>query len=112
MHQINNLNLEQKVGLKCSKLVESRGTYNTNSQIKYKTTMLKSSLCGCIDACILVNRDMIVNNTGTAVAPNNRNKKVIFKNCVPLTNCISEVNNTQADKPKYIDIVMPMCNLI
>ena len=43
--------------------------------------MLKSSLCGYIDACILVNRDMIVNNTGTAVAPNNRNKKVIFKNC-------------------------------
>ena len=24
---------------------ESRGTYNLNSQIKFKTTMLKSSLC-------------------------------------------------------------------
>ena len=24
---------------------ESRGTYNVNSQIKFKTTMLKSSLC-------------------------------------------------------------------
>ena len=24
---------------------ESRGTYNVNSQIKFKTTMLRSSLC-------------------------------------------------------------------
>ena len=33
---------------------ESRGTYNVNSQIKYKTTMLKSSLCDYSDAYILV----------------------------------------------------------
>ena len=29
---------------------ESRGTYNVNSQIKFKTTMLKSSLCDYSDA--------------------------------------------------------------
>ena len=33
---------------------ESRGTYNVNSQIKFKTTMLKSSLCDYHDAYILV----------------------------------------------------------
>ena len=33
---------------------ESRGTYNINSQIKFKTTMLKSSLCDYSDAYILV----------------------------------------------------------
>ena len=33
---------------------ESRGTYNVNSQIKFKTTMLKSSLCDYSDAYILV----------------------------------------------------------
>ena len=33
---------------------ESRGTYNTNSQVKFKTTMLKSSLCDYSDAFILV----------------------------------------------------------
>ena len=33
---------------------ESRGTYNTNSQIKFKTTMLKSSLRDYRDAYILV----------------------------------------------------------
>ena len=32
----------------------SRGTYYINSQIKFKTSMLKSSLCDCIDAYILV----------------------------------------------------------
>ena len=29
---------------------ESRGKYNVNSQIKYKTAMLKSSLCDYSDA--------------------------------------------------------------
>ena len=28
------------------------------------------------------------------------------------TNCISEINNAQVDNAKYIDIVMPMYNLI
>ena len=32
---------------------DSRGTYNTNSQIRFKTSMLKSSLCDCSDAYIL-----------------------------------------------------------
>ena len=38
--------------------------------------------------------------------------KVIFKNCAPFTNCISEINNTQTDNAKDIDSVMPMYNLI
>ena len=33
---------------------ESRGTYNVGSQIKFKTTMLKSNLCDYGDAYILV----------------------------------------------------------
>ena len=33
---------------------ESRGKYNYEKQIKFKTTMLKSSLCGYSDAYILV----------------------------------------------------------
>ena len=53
---------------------ESRGTYKVNSQIKFKTTMLKSSLCDYSDAYILVKENITVNNTGTAAAPNNRNK--------------------------------------
>ena len=92
---------------------ESRGTYNVNSQIKFKTTMLKSSLCDYSDAYILVKGTITVNKTTAAYADeNNTNKRVRFKNCAPITNCISEINNTQVDNAKDIDIVMPIYNLI
>ena len=69
---------------------ESRGTYNVNSQIKFKTTMLKSSLCDYSDAYFLVKGSISVNNTAAAsAAVNNDDKKVIFKNCAPFTNCIN-----------------------
>ena len=91
---------------------ESRGAYNVNSQIKFKTTMLKSSLCDYSDAYILVKGTISVNNTAAQGAAANNTNKVIFKNCTPFTNCISEINNTQIDNAKDIDIVMPMYNLI
>ena len=92
---------------------ESRGTYNVNSQIKFTTTILKSGLCDYSDAYILVKGSITVNNTDAEdTDANNTNKKVIFKNCVPFTNFISEINNTQADNAKDIDIVMSIYNLI
>ena len=55
---------------------ESRGTYNVNSQIKLKNTMLKSSLCDYSDAYIIVKRTITVNNTAAdGAAANNINKK-------------------------------------
>ena len=90
---------------------ESRGAYNVNSQIKFKTTMLKSSLCDYSDAYILVKGIISVNNNAADGAAAN-NRKVIFKNCAPFTNCISEINNTQVDNAKDIDIVIPMYRLI
>ena len=75
--------------------------------------MLKSSLCDYSDAYILVKGTISVTNTAAAGANvNNTNKKVIFKNCAPFTNCISAINNTQIDNAKDIDIVMPMYTLI
>ena len=54
-----------------------------------------------------------VNNNAAAGADgNNYGKKVIFKNCVPFTYCLSKENNTQIDNAEYIDIVMPTYNLI
>ena len=92
---------------------ESRGVYNVNSQIKFKSTMLKSSLCDYSDAYVLVKGTVAVNNTAATDADaNNTNKKRIFKNCAPFTNCISEISNTQVDNTKDIDTVMPMYNLI
>ena len=72
-----------------------------------------SSLCDYSDAYILVKGNISVNNNvGAGAALNNIGKKVIFKNCAPFTNCISKINNTQIDNAEYIDIVMPMYNLI
>ena len=53
-----------------------------------------------------------MSNTGTAAVPNDREKKVIFKNCAPFTNCISGINNTQVDDAHDIDVVIPMYNSI
>ena len=94
---------------------ESRGAYNVNSQIKFKTAMLKSSLCDYSDAYILVKGTITIHERGADVAArqaDERNKGVSFKNCAPFINCISEINNTQIDNAKNIDIVMPMYNLI
>ena len=72
---------------------ESRGTYNTNSQIRFKTSMLRTSLCDYSDAYILAKGTITVANTTAADADaNNTNKKVIFKNYEPLTSCISRIN--------------------
>ena len=40
-----------------------------------------------------------------------RNKEVIFGNCAPLTDCISEKNNTQVDNANDIDVVRSMYDL-
>ena len=39
---------------------QSRGVYNVNSEIRFKTTMLKSILCDYIDAYIFVKREITV----------------------------------------------------
>ena len=41
-----------------------------------------------------------------------RNKGVKFKNCVPFTEFISNINNTQIDNARDIDLVMSIFNLI
>ena len=94
---------------------ESRGTYNVNSQIKFKTTMLKSSLCDYSDAYILVKGTITITGARADAAArqaDERDKGVAFKTCAPFTNCISKINNTLVDNTKFIDIVMPMYNLI
>ena len=51
MHQIIHVNLEQKMIEKKSVEINTRGTYNTNSQIKFKTSTLKLRLCDYSDCC-------------------------------------------------------------
>ena len=66
---------------------QSDRKYNINSQIKFKTSTLRSNLC-----------DYTVPNIGTATNP--QQKKRIIKNCAPFTNCINEMNDTQIDNAK------------
>ena len=94
---------------------QSNGVYRTNSQIKFKTTMLKLSLCGYSDTCILVKRRITITGTeADAVArrADERSKGVIFKSCTPFNNYISKINNTKVDNAKDLDVVMQRNNLI
>ena len=75
--------------------------------------MLRSSLCDYSDAYILVTGTITVTYTAAQDQPNyDANKKVIFKNCAPFTNCISRINNTKVDDAHDIDIVISMYNSI
>ena len=94
---------------------QSRGTYNTNSDNRFKTNMIKSSLCDYSDAYILVKGRISITGAGAdadARQADERNKGVIFKNFAPFTNCKIKINNTEIDNAKDIDIVMPIYNLI
>ena len=77
--------------------------------------MLKSSLCDYSDAYILVKEKITIRGEGDDAAARQADKidkGVAFKNCAPFTICISEINNTEIDNCKDIDILMPMHNLI
>ena len=95
---------------------QSRGVYYTNSDIRFKTTILKSSLYDYSDAsCILDKGAITITGTGDGAAArqaDERRKGVIFRNCTPFINCKSEINNTEIDNAKNTDMVMPMYNLI
>ena len=93
---------------------QSIGLYN-GSDIKFKTTMLKSSLCDYGDAYILVKGPITITGAWVDAAArqaDERDKGVIFKNCAPFINCKTEINNTEIDNAKDIDIVIIMYSLI
>ena len=120
-HQINHLNLGQTIGLKKMMTYMEHITNNqtnipiqhiTSSHIKFKTSMLKSSLCH-YNVYILVGGTISVEDTSaTGAAANNTNRNVKFKNCAPFTDCRSKINNTKVDNAKDIDVVKSMYNLI
>ena len=77
--------------------------------------MLMTTLCDYSDTYVLVRGTITITGVGNDDAVrqvDERNKRAIFKNCAPFTNCISEINNTQIDNTKYIDAVMAIYNLI
>ena len=93
---------------------ESRENY-TNSDIRFKTRMLRSNLCDYSDSYILVKETITITGAGDDAAArraDERNKGVPCKNCALFTKCMSIINNADIDNVHSIDIVMPMFNLI
>ena len=95
---------------------DSHGTYHTASQIRFKISKTKPSLCDYSGAYILVITITIKggpdDNTEANKRTDERNKDVIFKNCAQFIECTNKINNTQIDYGKDLDIKMPMYNLI
>ena len=84
---------------------ESKGNYSHQNPIRFLTNSLESSLCDYSDAYILVTGNI-------AVTGGNVNAKVAFKNCAPFEKCRTEINETFVDEADFINITMPMYNLI
>ena len=84
---------------------ESKCNYSQDDPIKSLTKSLKSSLCDYSDAYILVTGNI-------AATPNNVVAQVAFKNCAPFKNCRTEINDIFIDNADFINITMPMYNLI
>ena len=84
--------------------------YGTNSDIRLKMLMLKFSLCNYSSAYIPVKVGITITGAGNDAAArlaDERSKGVIFKKCTSFISCKSEINNTEIDNAKDIDIVMP-----
>ena len=83
----------------------SKGNYSQDDEIKFLTRSIESILCDYSDAYILV--------TGIITAtPNTAATQVVFKNCAPFDKCRTEISETFVDETDFINITMPMYNLI
>ena len=99
---------------------ESKGNYSHENPIKFLTSSLESSLCDYSDAYILVTGNITVTRTIAAAAGGDLQRKqpldaatqVIFKNCAPFKKCSTEIDGTLVDETDFINITMPMYNLI
>ena len=88
---------------------ESQGNYSHENPIKFLTNSLESSLCDYSDAHILVTGNITVktrNPADTSAA------QVVLKDCALFKDCRTEINDTFVDYADFINIAMPMYNLI
>ena len=82
--------------------------YNTNKQIRFKTSMLQSDFCDYSDAYIVVKGTITVE---VANDGDKYNRSLILKNNAAFISCISKINNTLIGNAEDLDVVMPMYNL-
>ena len=104
----SNNNDSQKFATKRWYIIQDQnnGEYGNainSTSIKYDTKVIKSNLCDYSDAYILVTGN--IENT-----PNN--STIAFKNCAPFQTCNVNINDECIEAAKYLDIIMPMYNLL
>ena len=88
---------------------QSGETYDTNKQIRFKTSILRSDLCDYSDAYIAVKGDITVEGENKR---DKKNRPLTFKNNAPFISCISRINSVLTENAEDLDIVIPMCNLL
>ena len=71
--------------------------------------MLRSDLCDYNDAYIVLKGNIAVEGANNR---DRKNRSLAFKNNAPFVSCISKINGVLTENVEYLDIVMPMYNLI
>ena len=86
-----------------------KGRYKPSKQVRFNSSVLRSDLCDYSDACIVVEGGITVEEANDT---DEQNRDLVLKNNAPFISCISKINNMLIDNAEYLDIVMPMYNLI
>ena len=89
---------------------QSAEAYNTNKQIRFKSSMLRSDLCDFSDACIVVKGIATVSTDERD--RDEVNRQVNLKYNAAFISCISKINGVLVENAEDLDIVMPMYNLL
>ena len=94
---------------------ESNGNNSQNDEINFLIRSIESSLCDYSDSYILVTGNITVkrrNAADTGDIALGAITQIAFKNCAPFEKCRKEINETFVDETNFINITMPMYNLI
>ena len=94
---------------------ETKGSYSHHNSFKFLTGLLESSLSDYSDTYILVREDIPVkrrNATDTADIELAAATQVPFKNYATFKDCRTEINDTFVDYADFINVAIPMYNLI
>ena len=89
---------------------QSGETYNTNKQIRFKTSMLRSDLCDFSDAYVVVKG--IVTVSADERDRDEMNRQVILKNNAPFISWISKINGVLVENVEDLDVVAPLYCLL
>ena len=110
---MNTQNLQQKKWYVIDS--ESKGKYSHHDPIKFLTKSIESSLCDYSDAYIWVTGDIAVkrkNAADTADIALGAITQVAFKNYALFEKYSTEIGDSIVDEANFINISMPMYNLI